>query len=77
MAPVPPPPGNLTVPPLFGFESVATAVVVVLIVAAAAFLLLAAGRGGSGRSEWQAWLDGRASGHPGDVLAQESDTPSR
>ena len=77
MAPVPPPPGNLTVPPLFGFENVATAVVVVLIVTVAAFLLLAAGTGGSGRSEWQAWLDGRRSGPTGDVLAQESDTPSR
>ncbi len=79
MAPVPTPPGNLTVPPLFGFESVATAVVVVLLLAAAAFLLLAAGRGGSGRSEWQAWLDGRPTGRTGtgDVLAQDSDTPSR
>ena len=81
MAPVPPPPGNLTVPPLFGFESVATAVVIVLVVAAAAFLLLASGRGGSGRTEWQAWLDSRPTGRAGavgaDVLAQDSDSPSR
>jgi hypothetical protein len=84
MAPVPtPPPGNLTVPPLFGFGDVATAVVIVLVVAAAAFLLLATGRGASGRSEFEAWLDGRSNrppdGPPGAaaVPAQDSDTPSR
>jgi hypothetical protein len=38
-----------------------TAVVLVLAVAIAALLLLAAGRAASGRSEWQAWLDGRSS----------------
>jgi hypothetical protein len=53
-------PGDMTVPLLFGWEGIAVAVTVVLVVGAVAFLMLAAGRGASGRSDWQAWLDARS-----------------
>jgi hypothetical protein len=53
-------PGSMTVPLLHGWEDVVTAVALVVAVAIAALLLLAAGRAASGRSEWQAWPDGRS-----------------
>jgi hypothetical protein len=59
--PTPPPPGSMTVPPVFGWEDIATVLVVVLVLAAVAFLALAAGRAGTARSDWQAWLDARSS----------------
>jgi hypothetical protein len=50
----------MTVPPLFGWQEIIT-VLLVLIAAAVAFLVIAAaGAAASGRSEWQAWLDGRS-----------------
>jgi hypothetical protein len=55
----------MTVPPLFGWETIATVVVLVVVVAIAAVVILQAGRDASGQSEWQAWLDGRsATGRP-------------
>ena len=50
----------MTVPPLFGWESIATVVVVAAVVAVVAVVLLQTGRDIHGRSEWQAWLDGRS-----------------
>jgi hypothetical protein len=63
MPPVPPTPvpGNLTVPPLFGWWEILVLLVVVLVVAVVAFLFLGAGPAASERSEWQAFLDGRSS----------------
>ena len=59
----------MTVPPLFGWQSIATVVVAVLVVAVIAVVLLQAGRDTAGRSEFQAWLDGRSADlrHPGDA----------
>ena len=78
MAPVPTPlpPGSMTVPPWFGWGEVLLVLVLAAVVGLAAFVALVAGRDDSGRSEWQAWLDGRSpgAGLPG---AQESETPSR
>jgi hypothetical protein len=64
MAPdtVPPVPGGMTVPPLFGWEHVLVAVAVAVVLAVAALVLLAAGTAARQRAEWQAWLDGRAAG---------------
>ena len=59
-ATTPPAPGSMTVPPLFGWEHILTALTVVLVVAVAGLLVLAAGRARSGRSEWRAWLDERS-----------------
>jgi hypothetical protein len=50
----------MTVPPLFGWENIATVVVVVVVVAITAVVLLQVGKDTTGRSEWQAWLDGRS-----------------
>lgn len=59
-APTPPVPGEMTVPPLFGWEAVAAVVLLVLAVAVlAAVAAAAAGRRG-GRREWEAWLAGRS-----------------
>ena len=60
-APTAPVPGNLTVPPLFGWWEILVLLVVLVVVAALAFLFLGAGPAASGRSEWQAFLDGRSS----------------
>jgi hypothetical protein len=50
----------MTVPPLFGWQEIITALLLV-IAAAVAFLVIAAvGAAASGRSEWRAWLDGRS-----------------
>ena len=73
--PTPLPPGSMTVPPWFGWGEVALVVVLAVLVGLAAFATLAVGRGSSGRSEWEAWLDGRSSS--GAPAAQGIDTPSR
>jgi len=58
-----PPPGSLTVPPLFGWEVILVVLVVVGAVAVAFVALGAMRAGRSDRSEWQAWLDGRSASH--------------
>ena len=65
-------PGSMTVPPWFGWGEVALVVVLAVLLGVAAFVALAAGRAAGGRSEWDAWLEGRSG-----PRAQESDTPSR
>jgi hypothetical protein len=62
MAPVAtaPVPGNLTVPPLFGWQDIVVLMLLV-IAAAVAFLVVGAGRAGrQERSDWQAFLDARS-----------------
>jgi hypothetical protein len=59
-APPTPVPGNLTVPPLFGWWEILVLLVVVVAVAVLAFLFLGAGPADSDRSEWRAFLDGRS-----------------
>jgi hypothetical protein len=55
-----PPPGSMTVPPLFGWQEIAVLLVLVVVLGVA-FLAVATLRAGSAeRSEWQAWLDGRS-----------------
>jgi hypothetical protein len=60
--PTPPPPGSMTVPPLFGWETILVVLVVVVVVAAGFLAVGAVARSSHGRSEWQAWLDGRSGG---------------
>ena len=74
--PTPLPPGSMTVPPWFGWGEVALVVVLAVLLGVAAYVALAAGRAASGRSEFEAWLEGR-SGPRGAAAAQASDTPSR
>ena len=66
----------MTVPPWFGWGEVALVVVLAVVVGLAAFVALAAGRGNSGRAEWQQWLDGR-SGSRSAPEVQRTDVPSR
>jgi hypothetical protein len=58
--PTPPPPGSMTVPPLFGWDDVLLVLALVVLAAVVAFAALAAGKARAGRTEWQAWLDGRS-----------------
>jgi hypothetical protein len=63
MAPAttPPPPGSMTVPPLFGWEGILTVVAILLIVAVGYLVILASRTSKDSRSEWQAFLDARSS----------------
>lgn len=80
MAPAttPPLPGSMTVPLLFGWEHVVTALLLLVAVAVAFFLMSAAGSNSSGRAEWQAFLDARSheSGGPATDLRDEPLAPS-
>lgn len=71
MAPVPTPPlpGSMTVPPLFGWETILAVLALLVAVAVVFFLVAAAGRGVDSRSEWQAWLDARSS-EPQDLATE-------
>jgi hypothetical protein len=55
-------PGAMTVPFLFGWEHVVTALLLVIALAVVFFVLAAAGRNVSERAEFQAWLDARSNG---------------
>ncbi len=59
-APTQPVPGNMTVPPLHGWVEIVTLLGAVMAVAVAFFVIAAGWAAFSGRSEWQAWLDGRS-----------------
>ena len=61
-ATTPPPPGSMTVPPLFGWEFIVVVLLVLVALAVAFFVLAAAGRNESERAELQAWLDARSHG---------------
>ena len=56
-------PGAMTVPFLFGWEHVMTALLLVIALAVVFFVLAAAGRNVSEQAEFQAWLDARSHGH--------------
>lgn len=60
----PPLPGSMTVPPLYGWENIVLVLVVLVVAAVAVGVLLSIGKAETGRSEWQAWLDGRSAGFP-------------
>ena len=62
MTPAPPAPlpGSMTVPPLFGWETIALGLLLLAVLGVVAVALMAAGRAASGRSEWAAWLESRA-----------------
>jgi hypothetical protein len=59
-APTAPLPGSMTVPPLFGWEHILIALVVIVGAGLLGLALLAAGRAGSERDEWQAFLTARS-----------------
>ena len=65
MAPVPTPPrpGNMTVPPTFGWEEIATVLALLSVVALGFLLLGVAAASLSGRSEWHGYLGARSHRH--------------
>jgi hypothetical protein len=50
----------MTVPPLFGWETIAVGLVVLVVLTVAAVVVMAAGKARAERSEWEAWLTGRS-----------------
>jgi len=58
--PLPPLPGSMTVPLLFGWQNLLIVLLLVVVVTVGALVLLAAGKGDNTRADWQAWLDGRS-----------------
>lgn len=82
MPPVPDPdrqPGDMTVPPTFGWEDIAHVLLLVSVIALAFLLLGAAVASMSGRSEWQGYLGSRRSGSAADEAdeAYEDGVPAR
>ena len=59
-APTPPPPGNMTVPPTFGWEDIATVLALLSVLALTFLIIGAAAASLSGRSEWQGYLGARS-----------------
>jgi putative exporter of polyketide antibiotics len=65
-APSPAPvPGNLTVPPLFGWEVVAAVVLLAAVLAVLAVVALSVAPEAGERAEWQRWLAARSDREPG------------
>jgi hypothetical protein len=78
MTPVPTPrPGNMTVPPTFGWEDIATVLLLVSVVALAFLVIGAAAASLGGRSEWQSYLGARSSrpAGPDGAGTREDDVP--
>ena len=62
MAPTPtPPPGSMTVPPLFGWGEILIVLVLLLVLVAVFLVVAAAAPADSRRSEWEAELAARSS----------------
>ena len=59
----------MTVPFLFGWEHVMTALLLVIALAVVFFVLAAAGRNVSEQAEFQAWLDARSHDRPDPVTS--------
>jgi hypothetical protein len=78
MAPVPTPPrpGNMTVPPTFGWEDIASVLALVSAVAVAFLLIGAVVASFGGRSEWQGYLGARSSRQEHGAGAREDDVPA-
>src|SRR4051812_20288798 len=72
--PAPAPPGSMTVPPLFGWETIVAVLVLLVVVAVVFFVASAAGRSPSGRSDFEAWLQARSARHPA-PLDEPVDSP--
>ena len=78
------PPGSMTVPPWFGWETVAL-VVTVLLVSGVVFLVVGATRAGTARrDEWRALLEARSTRGGGSLRDEDAprerqaiETPSR
>ena len=78
MAPGPTPPhdpGAMTVPFLFGWEQIVTALLLVIGVAVLFFLIAAAGRNESERAEFQASLQARSLGRSPSVGTEGDGLP--
>ncbi|WP_147251715.1 hypothetical protein [Blastococcus sp. TF02-8] len=55
-----PPPGSMTVPPLFEWQTVAVVVGLAAVVALVVAVALVAGLSRRGRSDWESWLASRS-----------------
>ncbi|MGY1687728.1 hypothetical protein ACI8AV_06340 [Geodermatophilus sp. SYSU D00804] len=58
--PTPPDPGSMTVPPLFGWESIVVGLLLLVAVVVVLAVVGAARSGAGGRADFQSWLDARS-----------------
>jgi hypothetical protein len=75
--PTPPPPGNMTVPPTFGWEDIASVLALLSVVALAFLLLGVAAASLGGRSEWHGYLAARSHRHAAPAGTRDDDVPLR
>ena len=76
MAPARTPPGNMTVPPTFGWEDIASVLALLSVVALVFLLLAAAAASLAGRSEWHGYLGARSHRLAEDAESREGEVPS-
>ena len=77
MAPARTPPGNMTVPPTFGWEDIASVLALLSVVALGFLLLGAAAAAFAGRSEWHGYLGARSHRLAGDAEPEEDEVLAR
>ncbi|MGY1785189.1 hypothetical protein [Geodermatophilus sp. SYSU D00698] len=58
--PTPPDPGSMTVPPLFGWESIVVGLLLLVVVVVVLAVVGVARSGAGGRADFQSWLDARS-----------------
>ena len=68
--------GNMTVPPLFGWENILVLLLLLVVLVVTFFVLTAAGPADSERQEWQRFLDARSRRAGAPTPAGPADTPS-
>ena len=72
--PTPPPPGSMTVPPLFGWGEILTVLVLLLVLVVVFLVVAEAAPAGSRRSEWQAGLAARSSRPPDPATSEREES---
>jgi uncharacterized membrane protein len=77
MAPAPDLPGNMTVPPTFGWQDIASVLALLSVIALVVLLAGAAVASFAGRSEWQDYLGARSNRYADDAVTREDDVPAR
>jgi hypothetical protein len=63
--------GNMTVPPLFGWENILVLLLLLIVLVVAFFVITATGPAKSEREDWQQFLDARSRRSP------DADEPAR
>jgi len=73
--PTPPRPGDMTVPPTFGWEEIASVLALLSVLALAFLILGVAAASIGGRSEWHGYLGARSQRPASGAGTREDDVP--